>query len=196
MGVLGPGRRPQPRRRLPRVDLLSHGRHHRLRRHPHGLLLWSKANALGAVLGAVAGCAVGVAIWLTVAKVRYDRVDLDTTGGTRPCLLATWCLYWWAVGGAVHTACSLVSPQHYDWDWEYTRKQITTVESVAVAGGGDNELDEERILRAKRWIVKWGVALTVVIVVLWPALSLPAGRFSAGYFTLCAAVAIAWGTVG
>ncbi|CAO1943370.1 unnamed protein product [Urochloa humidicola] len=93
------------------------------------------------------------------------------------------------VGGAVHVACSLVSPQ--DFDWEATRTQITTVESVAVGA-----LDEERLLRAKRWIVRWGVALTAVIVVLWPALSLPAGRFSLGYFTMWAAVAIAWGTVG
>jgi hypothetical protein len=101
------------------------------------------------------------------------------------------------VGGALHVACSLVSPQNFDW--EATRRQITTVESVAVDGGGcggDDELDEERLLLAKRWIIRWGVALTVVIAVLWPALSLPAGRFSAGYFTVWAAVAIAWGTVG
>ena len=32
--------------------------------------------------------------------------------------------------------------------------------------------------------------------VVWPVLSLPAGRYSAGYFTLWAVIAIAWGTVG
>ncbi|CAO2166594.1 unnamed protein product [Urochloa humidicola] len=151
------------------------------------LLLWSKANAVGAVLGAVVGCTVGVAAWLAVAKVQYGRVDLDTTGRNAPMLAGN--LASILVGGAVHVACSLVSPQ--DFDWEATRTQITTVESVAVG-----ELDEERLLRAKRWIVSWGVALTAVIVVLWPALSLPAGRFSLGYFTMWAAVSIAWGTVG
>ncbi|KAL6642364.1 hypothetical protein ACP70R_020545 [Stipagrostis hirtigluma subsp. patula] len=159
------------------------------------LLLWRKANATGAVLGAVAGCALGVAVWLTVAKVQYGRVDLDTTGRNSPMLAGN--LASILVGGAVHAACSLVSPQNFDW--EATRREITTVESVAVAGDdgdGDGELDEARLLRAKRWIVRWGVASSAVIVVLWPALSLPAGRFTVGYFTLWAAVAIAWGTVG
>lgn len=159
------------------------------------LLLWNKANAAGAMLGAVVGCVAGVAVWLTVAKVEYGRVDLDTTGRNAPTLAGI--LASVLVGGALHVACSLASPQNFDW--EATRRQITTVESVAVDGGGcggDDELDEERLLLAKRWIIRWGVALTVVIAVLWPALSLPAGRFSAGYFTVWAAVAIAWGTVG
>ncbi|TVU51316.1 hypothetical protein EJB05_02732, partial [Eragrostis curvula] len=159
------------------------------------LLLWSDANALGAMLGAVVGCAAGITVWLTVAKVQYGRVNLDTTGRNAPMLAGN--LVSILVGGAVHVACSLVSPQHFNW--EATRQLITTVESVSVAGDDDDddgELDEGRLLRAKRWIVRRGVACTAVIVVLWPALSLPLGRFSAGYFTLWAAVAIAWGTVG
>ncbi|KAL6642363.1 hypothetical protein ACP70R_020544 [Stipagrostis hirtigluma subsp. patula] len=153
------------------------------------LLLWRKANAVGAMLGAGVGSVFGVAVWLTVAKVQYGRVDLDSTSRNAPALAGN--LASVLMGGAVHVACSLVSPQ--DFDWETTRREITTVESVAVAG--DEELDEERLVRAKRWIVKWGVAFTVVIAVVWPALSLPAGRFSLGYFTFWAAVAIAWGTV-
>lgn len=156
------------------------------------LLLWSKANAVGAILGTVTGCALGVTVWLTVAKVQYGRVDLDSTGRNAPMLAGN--LVSILVGGAVHAACSFAWPQHYDWE---SSRQITTVESVV---DGDEslaeELKEERLVRAKRWIVRWGVAFTAVIVVLWPALSLPAGRYSAGYFTLWAAIAIAWGTVG
>ncbi|KAK3128809.1 hypothetical protein QOZ80_6BG0466650 [Eleusine coracana subsp. coracana] len=158
------------------------------------LLLWSKANAFGAVLGAVTGCALGVTVWLTVAKIQYGRVDLDSTGWNAPMLAGN--LVSILVGGAVHAACSLARPQRYDWE---SSRQITTVESVATDdedGSIAEELKEERLVRAKRWIVRWGVAFTAVIVVLWPALSLPAGWYSVGYFTLWAAIAIAWGTVG
>ncbi|XP_052133880.1 urea-proton symporter DUR3 [Oryza glaberrima] len=154
------------------------------------LLLWSKANAVGAMGGAVSGCALGVAVWLTVAKVQYGRVNLDTTGRNAPMLAGN--LVSILVGGAVHAACSLLRPQHYDWGT--SREMITTVESVHTAL--DDELKEERLVHAKRWIVRWGLVFTAVIVVAWPALSLPARRYSLGYFTLWAAVAIAWGTVG
>ncbi|KAL6642362.1 hypothetical protein ACP70R_020543 [Stipagrostis hirtigluma subsp. patula] len=49
---------------------------------------------------------------------------------------------------------------------------------------------------SKQWQDNWMcVAFTVVIAVVWPALSLPVGRFSLGYFTFWAVLAIAWGTV-
>jgi len=97
------------------------------------------------------------------------------------------------VGGAVHVVCSLVRPEHYDWE---SSRQITRVDSVAGGDEDDEELREEKLVHAKRWIIKWGVGFTVVIVVLWPVLSVPAGKFNLGYFTLWAAIAIVWGAVG
>ncbi|KAL7168364.1 hypothetical protein ACSBR2_038745 [Camellia fascicularis] len=58
------------------------------------------------------------------------------------------------------------------------------------------EFNEEKLIRAKAWTVKWGVDFTIVIVLLWPFLSLLAGRFSEGYFTSWAIIAIAWDTIG
>ena len=44
------------------------------------------------------------------------------------------------------------------------------------------EFKEEKLIRAKAWIMKWGVGFTIIIVILWPLLSLPIGRFSKGGF--------------
>ena len=44
------------------------------------------------------------------------------------------------------------------------------------------EFKEEKLIRAKAWIVKWGVGFTINIVILWPLLSLPTGQFSKGYW--------------
>ncbi|KAL7187923.1 hypothetical protein ACSBR1_037879 [Camellia fascicularis] len=154
------------------------------------MLLWRKANAIGAILGTTIGCILGIITWLSVASVEYGRVNLDTTGRNAPMLAGN--LVSIITGGAIHAVCSFLWPQNYDWD---TTKQITMVEKEKSELPAE-EFKEEKLIRAKAWIVKWGVGFTVVIVLLWPLLSLPAGRFSEGYFTFWAIIAIAWGTIG
>ncbi|KAM7493795.1 hypothetical protein LguiB_028404 [Lonicera macranthoides] len=154
------------------------------------LLLWRKANALGAILGPIIGCSCGVITWLSVASIEYGRVNLDTTGRNAPMLAGN--LVSIITGGVVHFVCSVLRPQNYEWD---TTKQITMVEKEKSELPVE-ELKEEKLLKAKVWILKWGVGFTFVIAILWPLLSLPAGQFSKGYFTFWAVIAIAWGTVG
>ncbi|KAF2308882.1 hypothetical protein GH714_022719 [Hevea brasiliensis] len=81
---------------------------------------------------------------------------------------------------------------NYDWD---TTRQITVVEKEKDELPAE-EFKEEKLTKAKSWIIKWGVGFSVVIVILWPLLTLPAGEFSLGYFTFWAVIAIAWGTIG
>ncbi|KAK1262344.1 Urea-proton symporter DUR3 [Acorus gramineus] len=154
------------------------------------MLLWRKANAFGATLGTIIGCLFGIITWLSVTKVEYGHVNLDTTGRNAPMLAGN--LVSILTGGAIHALCSLWWPQNYDWD---TMKQITMVEKDKNDLPAE-EFKEEKLNKAKAWIIKWGVGFTAVIVVLWPLLSLPAGQFSLGYFTFWAIIAIAWGTVG
>ncbi|KAI7988933.1 Urea-proton symporter DUR3 [Camellia lanceoleosa] len=154
------------------------------------MLLWRKANAIGAILGTTIGCILGIITWLSVASVEYGRVNLDTTGRNAPMLAGN--LVSILTGGAIHAVCSFFWPQNYDWD---TTKQITMVEKEKSELPAE-EFKEEKLIRAEAWIVKWGVGFTVVMVLLWPLLSLPAGRFSEGYFTFWAIIAIAWGTIG
>ncbi|VFQ70547.1 unnamed protein product [Cuscuta campestris] len=94
-------------------------------------------------------------------------------------------------GGAVHALCSFLRPQNYDWE---STKKISVVEKEK-SEEVEEELEEEKLASARRWIVKWGVCFTFVILVVWPLLTLPAGVFRKGYFTLWAVVAIAWGSI-
>ncbi|XP_056850555.1 urea-proton symporter DUR3 isoform X2 [Raphanus sativus] len=158
------------------------------------MLLWSKANAFGAILGSISGCVLGIVTWLSTAKIQYGRVDLDTTGRNAPMLAGN--LVAILTGGLIHAVCSLVQPQNYDWS---TTKEIKVVEAEAPGNDIDvpvEELKEEKLRRAKAWIVKWGLVFTLLIVVIWPVLSLPARVFSRGYFWFWAIVAVAWGTIG
>ncbi|KAI3843511.1 hypothetical protein MKX03_016220 [Papaver bracteatum] len=154
------------------------------------MILWRKANGIGAILGSIIGCILGVITWLTVTSVQYGRVNLDTTGRDAPMLAGN--LVSILGGGAIHAAFSFVWPQNYDWE---TTKQITAVEKEASELPAE-EFEPEKLLAAKAWIVKWGIVFTVVIVILWPLLSLPAGAFNLGYFTFWAVISILWGTIG
>lgn len=143
------------------------------------LLLWRKANALGAILGPIIGCTCGVITWLSVASIEYGRVNLDTTGRNAPMLAGN--LVSIITGGVVHFVCSVLRPQNYEWD---TTKQITMVEKEKSELPVE-ELKEEKLLKAKVWILKWGVGFTFVIAILWPLLSLPAGIFYIILFRFC-----------
>ncbi|KAM7262660.1 hypothetical protein ACFE04_000343 [Oxalis oulophora] len=154
------------------------------------MLLWRKANAIGAILGTIIGCILGVTTWLSVTKIEYGRVNLDTTGRNAPMLAGN--LVSILTGGAIHAVCSLLWPQNYEWD---TTKQITMVEKEKTELPQE-EFNEEKLKNAKSWIIKWGVGFTGVIVILWPALTLPAGDFNLDYFTFWAVIAITWGTIG
>lgn len=135
------------------------------------MLLWRKANATGAILGTVTGCVLGIITWLSVTKIQYGRVNLDTTGRNAPMLVGN--LVSILTGGVVHAICSMLWPQNYDWS---TTKQITVVEKEKTDLPAE-EFKEEKLIRAKAWVVKWGIGFTVLIVILWPILSLPAGNF-------------------
>uniref|UniRef100_A0A803L6D0 Urea-proton symporter DUR3 n=2 Tax=Chenopodium quinoa TaxID=63459 RepID=A0A803L6D0_CHEQI len=153
-------------------------------------LLWRKANSIGAILGVTIGCILGVITWVTVTKIEYGVVNLDTTGRNAPMLAGN--LVSILSGGAIHAVCSFLWPQNYGWD---TTKKISMVEKDKTELSSV-EFEEEKLKKAKAWIVKWGLVFTLVIVILWPALSLPAGVFSLKYFTVWVVVAIAWGTIG
>ncbi|KAF3450490.1 hypothetical protein FNV43_RR06573 [Rhamnella rubrinervis] len=68
------------------------------------MLLWRKANAIGAILGTTTGCVLGIITWLSVTKIEYGRVNLDTTGRNAPMLAGN--LVSILTGGAVHAVCS------------------------------------------------------------------------------------------
>jgi Na+/proline symporter len=154
------------------------------------LLLWNKANAKGAMTGAIAGMLLGITTWLVVTKAEYGRVTLDTTGRNAPMLAGN--LVSILSGGAIHAIMSYLSPQNYDW---VSTRHITMVDRANI-DVPEEEFNETKLKHARTWIIRWGIAFTILIAIIWPIFALPAKVFSEGYFAFWASIAIIWGTVG
>jgi len=93
--------------------------------------------------------------------------------------------------GLIHYVYSkVIDPQNYDFAELDTH--ITLVEED-LRGLTDEEKDPVALRRAERWITRRGYVLTMVLIIIWPVLSVPAGVFTRSYFAFWVLVAIAWG---
>ncbi len=170
-------------------------------------LLWKKASARGAMAGAVIGMVTAVVAWLSTAAALADagaaRLTLASTGATVPMLVGNLTAIF--MSAAVTTGHGLVWPD--DCDWSSTRA-LKGVEEEVVEEEGEaaalatttaavelvEEMDPQRLQAAKTFVLKWGLSFTVLMLVLWPLLSLPAGApFALSYFGLWVWVGMTWG---
>ena len=56
-----------------------------------------------------------------------------------------------------------------------------------------DDKDPEMLAEAYKWIVTRGWILTIMLVIVWPLLSIPAGKFTKDYFAFWVLISIAWG---
>jgi urea-proton symporter len=91
----------------------------------------------------------------------------------------------------IHFVWSMwIDPQ--DYDFSELDKNISLVEEDT-RGLTDDEKDPVLLRRTERWITHRGYALTVILIFVWPLLSIPAGVFSKSYFAFWVLVSIVWG---
>ncbi|CAN0211982.1 unnamed protein product [Ectocarpus sp. 6 AP-2014] len=154
------------------------------------VLTWKKATAKGAIAGAILGQICAIIGWLVSAQALEGEITIDSTGQNYPMLTGN--LIAICFSGIVCIAVSLADPD--DYDWESTRN-IAMVETYDNAWHTEEDYNDVDLSKAKNWIMKVGLSFTVVIVILWPVLSLPAGVFSEGYFDFWVALSILWGLV-
>merc|ERR1712176_487092 len=79
-----------------------------------------------------------------------------------------------------------------DFDFSTLDANITLVEEDK-RGLGESEQDVTMLLNSERWIKRRGYILTLVLIIVWPLLSIPAGVFPQQYFAFWVLLAIAWG---
>lgn len=153
------------------------------------LMTWDKASGTGAVIAAWGGMLLAVIGWLVGAQVQSGSVTISTLGTNEVMLSGN--LIAILSSGLIHYVYSkFIDPQEYDFST--LDASISLVEDDT-RGLGADEQDATMLRRAERWITRRGYVLTLVLVVIWPLLSIPAGVFTKDYFAFWVLVAIAWG---
>jgi Na+/proline symporter len=153
------------------------------------MMTWKKASGTGAIIAAWGGFILAVSSWLIAAKIQSDEVTVDSLGTNEVMLSGN--LVAILSSGAIHAFWSIfIDPQ--DYDFSELDAKITLVEED-MRGLTEDEQDPDLLRRAERWITRRGYVLTIVLIFVWPLLSVPAGVFTKSYFAFWVLVAIAWG---
>jgi len=153
------------------------------------MMTWKKASGTGAVIAAWSGLALALIAWLVGAKIESGEVTVDSLG-SQPVMLSG-NLVAILSSAFIHFVYSMwIDPQ--DYDFAELDKHISLVEDD-MRGLTEAEQDPVELRRAERWITRRGYVLTLLLIFVWPILSIPARVFSESYFAFWVLVAIAWG---
>lgn len=153
------------------------------------MMTWKKASGTGAIIAAWSGIILAIVAWFIAAIIQSGEINVNTLGNNEPML--TGGLVAILSSGFIHFVWSMfIDPQ--DYDFAEMDKGIKLVEDD-MRGLTEDFADPVELATAERWITRRGWALSIVLVVVWPILSVPAGVFTESYFAFWVLVAIAWG---
>lgn len=153
------------------------------------LMTWDKASGKGAVIAAWGGFILAITGWLIGAAAQSGSISVSTLGSNEVMLSGN--LIAILSSGIIHYIYSkFIDPQ--DFDFSTLDSKIKLVENDT-SGLTAEDQDPEMLDAAYKWITVRGWVLTIVLVVIWPLLSIPAGKFTKDYFTFWVLLAIAWG---
>jgi hypothetical protein len=138
------------------------------------MMTWKKASGTGAVIAAWSGLILALTGWVSAAHIQSGSISIDTLGTNEVMLSGN--LIAILSSGFIHYMYSVfIDPQ--DFDFADLEKNITLVEQD-MRGLTAEEQDPDELRRAERWIKRRGYVLTVVLIFIWPVLSVPAGVFT------------------
>lgn len=154
------------------------------------MMTWSKASGTGAIIAAWGGFILAVISWLIAASIQGGSISVDTLGTNEVMLSGNLVAIF--SSAIIHVIYSVaIDPQ--DFDFSTLDQKILLVEKDDLSGLGAEQQDPEELHKSYVWISRRGYVLTLVLVVIWPLLSIPAGVFTKDYFAFWVLIAIAWG---
>jgi urea-proton symporter len=152
------------------------------------LMTWKKASGTGAILAAWSGLILAVVSWCLAAKIQSGNVTVDTLGTNEVMLSGN--LVAILSSGFIHYVYSKYV-ENKDYDFDEMEKNIRLVEED-LSGLSEAERDPVLLDATEKWIMRRGYVLTLILVVIWPLASVPAGVFTRSYFAFWVLISIAW----
>jgi len=132
---------------------------------------------------------LALSTWLIVCQIEFGEITIANLGTLNPNLAGNIM----ALGSSalIHVGFSKMKPQNYDYK---SMGEIQMLEQD-MSGLDEKDYSNEFLDEALAWIKKWGYGFTILMVLIWPLLSLPAGVFTKDYFSFWVFVSIAWSFV-
>ena len=147
----------------------------------------SRVSAKAASAAAWVGCISGYVAWICTCVGLGDPLDRFGLGTLSSMLAGN--VFSIVISWFICMGQALAAPDDYDWQ---SLKEIALLDDDQ-SGLDAEDLSEEKLVPALDWIKRVGWSTTFVLIVLWPALSTPAGVFTKTYFAFWIFVVIAWG---
>jgi len=147
-------------------------------------LMWKDCSGVGAIMGAIVGQITAIFVWCIIATTQDPdgKVNVHSLGDIDSLFAGNVCAI--GVSGLVCAAISFACPQNFNWDDLRISSELSMVEVNM-----DDPTDKSGVEDGKKamdiayqWTTWGAVVVSVVLVVLWPLLSLSADPFSKSYF--------------
>lgn len=147
---------------------------------------WSRCSSIAAVSGAIGGFILAMISWLSYGSSLEGGLTLDNLNKEE--VMLTGNLVAILSSGAICVVVSLIKPDDCDWS---TTRSIALIEEDKHAHISEDQ--EQQLARASKIIGAWGIGLAILLVVVWPSLTLPVGVFPEGYFVFWVVLSFIWG---
>ncbi len=154
-------------------------------------IVWKKTNKVAATVGAIAGLVFGISVWLASSYGFYGMVTVTSTSQNLPLLAGN--LTSITVGGTVTLLGSLMKPDNFDFR---IMKQRIMILDAGIRRAVEQENDEEHLEHWSKFGYRFGIALTLTLVVGWPIpLYLSGYVFSQEAYFIWVGLALAWAVI-
>lgn len=170
-------------------------------------LTWKRCSGAGAIAGCWGGLGLSMLAWCLAAQTSKlgggeKKVNVDTLGDDLPSLAGN--LVALFSSPIICVIVSLIAPQK-DFEWDQLKKKteewlveddideaerVTHSELIGMNHGKeDSEEELNKVLFFSYW---FGGGLSIVLIVVWPLLTLPEVNFSKSYWNWWVAIGFLW----
>jgi SSS family transporter len=153
-------------------------------------VVWKKTNRGAAISAAIVGLVCGVLTWISSANILYGQVSIFSTGQSVPLLVGN--IVSISTGAAITLIGSIVKPDNFNFN---RMKQRIIVVDEKIRSIIQHDSDEKVLKSASRLSYTYGIALALVLVVIWPLPFYFSGYvFSLGMYQIWVGIAVIWAT--
>ena len=160
------------------------------------MMTWDRLPGWGAMAAAWTGMALAFLVWIISAVAMEGSLTIATLGGNFPMLYGNLTAIFSSA-----LICFITGKMNKDvYDWKSMKaialiKEKTTdgVEEDVKLAPDMKEMTDEYLDAAMKKIWNASIITSIILIVVWPLLSVPAGVFSKGYFAFWVFISLVWG---